>query len=122
MSSPVVVATLSFLPAAVGDSAILGPDTTAGIKQIEPNLLNLPAGAVLSISTQKIHTSGGAYVETAASRVYSNPLAVPAEPSEGYAPVDPTDPEMSSYGYQAVVTFVSGTLPTTAIKINLLSV
>ena len=122
MSSPVVVATLDFLPAAVGDSATLGPDTTAGIKQIEPNLLNLPGGAGLWISTQKIHTPGGAYVETASSRVYSNAIAPTAEPSEGYAPVDPTDPEMSSYGYQAVVTFVSGTLPTTAIKINLLSV
>lgn len=122
MSSPIVTYTVSFLPAAVGDSVTLGPDTTAGIKDVVVNTLNLPAGTVLSISTQKIHTSGGVYYETDQSIVLVNPVTVGAAPSEGYEPIVTTDPEMSPFGYQAVITLVSGTLPTAGIEITLESV
>lgn len=119
MSSPVVTATASFLPAAVGDSVTLGPDTTPGVKQVVPNMLNAPAGAIISVSTQKIHTSGGAYTETASSTTLSNPVTPTAAPSEGYQPLQPTEPEMSPFGYQAVITWVSGTLPTSAVTFTL---
>ena len=122
MSSPVVTQTVNFLPTALGQTITLGPDTTAGIKSVVPNGLNLPAGAVMTVSTQKIQTSGGVYYETSASKTYSNSVAVPAAPSEGYEPLDPTDPEISCFGYQAVITYVSGTLPTSAITITLESV
>lgn len=119
MSSPVVTYTLSFLPTAVGQSATLGPDTTAGVKEVCYDLRNLPAGAVITVSTQKIQSSGGVYVETDASEVLTNAVAPPAAPSEGYQPQGETEPEMSPFGYQAVVTFVSGTLPTTALVFTL---
>jgi len=119
MSSPTVTETVSFLPTAVGQTVTLGPDTTAGVKRVVVNTLNLPAGAVLSISTQKIHVSGGSYYETDSSMAVSNAVAPSAAPSEGYQPIQSTSPEMSPYGYQAVITYVSGTLPTTAITVTM---
>lgn len=121
MSTPVVTESASFLPAAVGDSITVGPDTTAGIKDVVVNLTNLPAGAVMTVSCQKIHTSGGSYEESQ-NITYSNPVAVPAAPGAGYEPLQTSEPEMSPFGYQAVVTFVSGTLPTTGIEITIESV
>jgi hypothetical protein len=122
MSSPTVTYTVSFLPTAVGQTVTLGPDTTAGVKRVVTNTLNLPAGAVLWISTQKIQVSAGAYYETDSSLVVSNAVAPSVSPSAGYQALQSTDPEMSPYGYQAVITYVSGTLPTTAITITLESV
>lgn len=122
MSSPVVTFTVNFLPTATGQTVTLGPDTTAGIKRVVASLLNLPAGALMTISTQKIQTSGGSYGETSSSLSVSIPVDIPAFPSEGYEPIVSTDPELSPFGYQAVITFVSGTLPTTAITITLESV
>ena len=119
MSQPVVTETVNFLPTAVGQTVTLGPDTTAGVKRVVVNTLNLPAGAVLSISTQKIQVSGGSYYETDSSIVVSNAVAPSAAPSEGYQPIQNTSPEMSPYGYQAVITYVSGTLPTTAITVTM---
>ncbi len=119
MPTPVVTATVSFLPAAVGDSVTLGPDTTPGVKQVVPNMLNSPPGTIISVSTQKIHTSGGAYYETESSTTLSNPVAPTAAPSEGYRPIQPTDPETSPFGYQAVITLVSGTLPTSGVTFTL---
>lgn len=121
MSSPVVTYTVNFLPAAVGDSVTLGPDTTAGIKDVVTNLTNLPAGTILNVSCQKIQVSGGSYEETK-NITYSNPIAIPAAPGAGYEPLQTSEPELSPYGYQAVITLVSGTLPTTAITITLESV
>lgn len=121
MSSPTVTETVSFLPAAVGDSVTLGPDTTAGIKDVCVDLTNLPAGTIMTVSCQKIHTSGGSYYESQ-NATFSNPVAVPAAPGAGYEPLQTTEPELSPYGYQAVITLVSGTLPTTAITITLESV
>lgn len=122
MSSPVVTATVNFLPTALGQTVTLGPDTTAGIKRIVTNVTNLPAGAVMTESTQKIQVSGGVYEETDSSITISNPVAITAAPGAGYQPLISTDPEMSPFGYQAVITYVSGTLPTTAITITLESV
>ena len=122
MSSPVVTAAVNFLPAAVGDSVTLGPDTTAGVKQVVANMLNAPGGAVITVSTQKIQTSGGSYTETASSRTLSNSVTPPAAPAAGYSPLEPTDPEMSPFGYQAVITWVSGTLPTSAVTFTIESV
>ena len=122
MSSPVVTATVNFLPTALGQTITLGPDTTAGIKRVVTNATNLPAGAVMTESTQKIQVSGGVYEETDSSITISNPVAIPVAPGEGYQPLISTDPEMSPFGYQCVITFVSGTLPTVAIPITLESV
>jgi len=119
MSSPTVTETVSFLPTAVGQTVTLGPDTTAGVKVVVVNTLNLPAGAVLSISTQKIQVSGGSYLETDSSMPVSNAVAPSAAPSEGYQPIQRTKAEISPYGYQAVITYVSGTLPTTAITVTM---
>ncbi len=122
MSSPVVTYTVNFLPAAVGDSVTLGPDTTAGIKDVVVDETNLPINTVLSVSTQKMQTSTGPYVETASSKTFIIGVAPSANPSEGYSPLESTDPEMSSFGYQAVITLVSGSLPTSAITVTLESV
>lgn len=122
MSSPVVTQSASFLPAAVGDSITVGPDTTAGIKDVVVNLTNLPAGAIMTVSCQKIQTSGGSYEETDSSMTLSNPVAVPAAPGAGYEPLQTSEPELSPFGYQAVVTYVSGTLPTSGIEITIESV
>lgn len=115
MSQPVITATLSFLPAAVGDSATLGPDTTPGVKRVYMNGLTALAGGLYTISCQKIQVSGGPYIETEASRSFSNALTPPAAPAEGYVPLVATEAEASIYGYQAVITFVSGALPTSPV-------
>ena len=115
MSTPVVTATLNFLPAAVGDSATLGPDTTPGVKRVYMNGLTALAGGLYTISCQKIQVSGGPYIETEASRSFSNALTPPAAPAEGYVPLVATEAEASIYGYQAVITFVSGALPTSPV-------
>jgi hypothetical protein len=119
MSTPVVTTTLNFLPAAVGDSATLGPDTTPGVKRVYINGINALAGGLYTISCQKIQVSGGAYTETASSRSFSNAITPTAAPSEGYAPLVATEAEASVYGYQAVITLVSGTLPTSAVVFTL---
>ena len=122
MPSPTVPSTVTFLPTATGQTVTLGPDTTAGIKDVAIDTTNLPAGALITISTQKLMVSGGSYVETDSSISISPAVAAPAAPGAGYQPITHTEPEMSPYGYQAIVTFVSGTLPTTGLVINLESV